>query len=77
MIKKVQLQITGMHCTSCAMSIDGELEETEGVKESNTNYAKAVTEVQFNENKIALHSILEVIKKLGYIAHPINPESSN
>ena len=24
--------IIGMHCSSCAMSIDGELEDTEGIK---------------------------------------------
>jgi hypothetical protein len=28
---QLHLTITGMHCTSCAMNIDGVLEETDGV----------------------------------------------
>ena len=48
MIKK-KLKITGMHCISCAMTIDGDLEDfVKGVKASNTNYAKAETEVEFD-----------------------------
>lgn len=66
--KKIKLTITGMHCTSCAFNIDGELEDTEGVKASNTNYAKAVTEVEFEEDKITYIKIIEIIKKVGYEA---------
>ncbi|MCL4417534.1 MAG: cation transporter [Actinobacteria bacterium] len=67
MIKKV-FKIKGMHCTSCAFNIDGELEDTEGVKESKTSYAKQQTEVTFDEEKINEEKILEVIKNAGYSA---------
>lgn len=69
MTQKIKLKITGMHCTSCAMNIDGELEDTEGVKESNTNYAKAQTEVTFDKDKISEEKIVLIIKKVGYTAH--------
>ncbi len=69
---KVKLKISGMHCTSCAMNIDGELEDTEGVKESTTNYAKAQTEVKFDPGKITEKKVIEIIKKVGYAA--INAE---
>ncbi len=65
---KKKLKITGMHCISCAMNIDGELEDTEGVKCSNTNYAKEVTEVEFDEEKLDEKQIIEIIKKVGYTA---------
>lgn len=65
---KIKLKITGMHCISCAMNIDGELEDTEGVKESSTNYAKAQTEVKFDPNEINLEEIIKTIKKVGYDA---------
>ena len=61
-----------MHCTSCAMNIDGELEDTEGVKESNTNYAKQHTEVEFDEGKINLQKIVSIIKSVGYSATPLS-----
>lgn len=68
---KLKLKIDGMHCTSCAMNIDGELEDTEGVKESNTNYAKQVTEVEFDDAKINLQKIINIIKTVGYSATPL------
>lgn len=67
MEKTINLKIEGMHCTSCAMSIDGELEDM-GVKESNTNYAKSEAKVTFDESKISEESIVEAIKNLGYQA---------
>ena len=57
-----------MHCTSCALSIDMELEEKEGVLESNTNYAKQVTEATFDEEKMSDKKIIEIIKNVGYTA---------
>lgn len=66
-MKKITLKITGMHCTSCAMNIDSELEDL-GVEEANTNYAKAETKVEFDEDKIELSKVIETIKKLGYTA---------
>ena len=68
---KIKLKITGMHCTSCAFNIDGELEDTEGVKSSSTNYAKSVAEVEFDEDKITHIKIIEIIKKVGYTATPL------
>jgi P-type Cu+ transporter len=70
MTKKI-FKISGMHCSSCAMNIDGELEDTSGIKQSNTNFAKAVTEVEFEENKISDKEIIKIIKKVGYTASDI------
>ena len=68
MAKKIGLNIDGMHCTSCAMNIDGELEDTEGIKVSNTNYAKQETEVEYDEEKVKLDDIVRIIEKTGYTA---------
>lgn len=67
-MKKITLKIDGMHCTSCAMNIDGELEDTKGIKEANTNYAKQQTEVVFDPQEISEDTILEIIKDVGYKA---------
>ncbi len=66
MLKTVRFNIIGMHCTSCAMNIDGELEDTEGVRQSNTNYAKSQTEVTYDSEKINLDKITKVIEQLEY-----------
>jgi len=57
-----------MHCTSCSLNIDFDLEDLEGIKSSKTSYAKQVTEVEFDEDKIELSKVLEQIKKTGYQA---------
>lgn len=61
-----------MHCTSCAFDIDGQLEDCEGVLESNTSYAKSETEVKIDEGKIEKKKIVDVIKKIGYDSNIID-----
>lgn len=63
---KTELKISGMHCVSCSMNIDTELEEKEGVIEATTSYAKATTQVSFDPQKISLTEIKKVISDLGY-----------
>ncbi len=63
---KKKLKIEGMHCTSCAMVIDMDLEDLEGIKSAKTSYAKAETEVEFDFEKVSLEKIMENIKKSGY-----------
>ena len=67
---KLKLKIEGMHCTSCAMNIDGELEDTEGVKSSSTSYTKQTTEVEFDKEKLDEKQIVEIIKRAGYSGIP-------
>lgn len=66
----IRLAISGMHCTSCAFNIDGELEDTPGVTEAQTNYAKQETVVSYDPEKVNLATIQEVIGNLGYQATP-------
>ncbi len=66
MEKEIILKIIGMHCTACAMNIDGELEDSAGVISANTNYAKAQTKIKFNNSIISLEQIKAIIKKAGY-----------
>lgn len=67
-MKKTLLKITGMHCVSCAMSVDGDLEDTKGVKSAKTNYAKGHCEVEFDESIVSVEEIIETVKNTGYTA---------
>lgn len=71
-MKTIKLKIEGMHCTSCVMNIDGELEDTDGVKCASTSYAKQETEVEFDEKKVNVKKLIESIKSLGYSASASN-----
>ena len=50
------------------MNIDGELEDTQGVKSASTNYARSESKVEFDEGNISEEVIIGIIKKLGYEA---------
>jgi P-type Cu+ transporter len=67
-MKKVILQIQGMHCSACAMNIDFDLEDLDGVKSSKTNYAKQITEIEYNEEKLEVRDLIKQIKQTGYTA---------
>ena len=67
-VVKKTLKIDNMHCTSCAMLIDGDLEDLEGVISANTNYAKQICEVEYDQEIIETPDILITIKKTGYNA---------
>ena len=70
-IKNLKLKIIGMHCTSCAMNIDGELEDVQGVKSASTSYARQETDVEYDEEKVNEKKIVEIIKNVGYTARAL------
>ena len=64
------LRIAGMHCSSCAMAIDMELEDLPGVEEARTNFARATTQVVFDPAGVSLEVIIAAIHEAGYTAQP-------
>lgn len=67
-MKKVTFKIIDMHCTSCSIAIDGDLEDSEGIKSARTNYARQETIVEFDPGKVSERDIVQIIAKTGYTA---------
>jgi copper chaperone CopZ len=61
---KKTFKVEGMHCTSCAMVIESDLEDV-GVKAA-CSYAKATLETEFDEKKTGEGAIKKIIQQLGY-----------
>ncbi|MBU0978533.1 cation transporter [Patescibacteria group bacterium] len=55
-----------MHCTSCSLMIDGELEDTKGVIEAETSYAKSQVIINYDEKKVTADKLRSIIESLGY-----------
>lgn len=70
-MKTITLQIIGMHCTSCAMNIDFELEDIDGIQEATTNYASSQTRITFDPKKISVKKLIDTIHTLKYNAKQI------
>lgn len=62
----VTFKLGGMHCTSCAINIDGALEDTDGVLNAQTNYAKAFVKIEYNPDQVSTKTLKKVIKDQGY-----------
>lgn len=62
----IVFKLSGLHCASCSLNIDGELEETKGVISSNTSYAKQETVVVYDPKLIKPIQFKKSIEKLGY-----------
>lgn len=67
-VVKKKLKIEGMYCTSCAMNIDFDLEDLEGMKSAKTSYAKQECEIEFDEELVKVEEVLLTIQKTGYQA---------
>jgi len=61
---KKTFKITGMHCNSCALGIEWELEDQGYV--SKCDYAKEILEVEFDSEDKSEKAIKETVEKLGY-----------
>ncbi|MBN2880103.1 MAG: copper-translocating P-type ATPase [Clostridia bacterium] len=66
MIKKENINITGMSCASCANIIEKRLNESEGVSKVNVNLALEKASVEYDESSISKERIMDEIEKLGY-----------
>ncbi len=63
MIKKT-FSVSGMHCSSCAMTIEWDLED-HGIK-AKCSYANQVVEVEYEPEKISDQDIKQIVAKSGY-----------
>lgn len=62
----IKLKLSGLHCTSCSLNIDGEIEELKGVISSNTSYAKQESVIVYDSKLVTPVKFKEIIEKLGY-----------
>jgi copper chaperone CopZ len=70
-MKTITLQIIDMDCVNCAVTIDGDLEDMDGVIKSQTKYAKAQTIVTYDPKKITQKALIDRIEESGYSAKPL------
>ena len=63
-IVKKKLKIEGMHCTSCAMLIEGELEDIGA--DAKCNWVKQNVEVDYDPKIISEDIVIQAIQKNGY-----------
>ncbi len=67
-MSKVTLNLRGMHCASCASSIESVTRSMSGVASSNVNFAIAQAVIEFDDKKISANAIQQKIQDIGFEA---------
>jgi len=63
---KASIPITGMTCTTCAITIEKGLAETPGIEHANVNFASEKASIEYDPKKVNLSQIKKTISELGY-----------
>ncbi len=64
--KSVTLNVTGMHCASCANTIQRKLTKLPGVAKTVVNYGTETAKVEFDSDQVSVPQMNQEIGKLGY-----------
>lgn len=62
----ITLKLSGLHCSSCSLNIDSELEDLPGVISTSTSYAKQESVITYDPTLTGPTHFTPVIEKLGY-----------
>ena len=66
MTQKIILNISGMHCASCAANIEHVLKKTDGIISATVNFATEKLNLEYQPKKISLAEIKKQVNKIGY-----------
>ena len=62
----ITLKLSGLHCSSCSLNIDSELEDLPGVLSTSTSYAKQESVITYDPALTDPAHFKPIIEKLGY-----------
>jgi copper chaperone CopZ len=64
--KTVTLNVYGMSCSGCENKIEEELMKSDGIKSVKADHTRNLVTVKYDNKKITLKKIKEIIKNTGY-----------
>jgi Cu+-exporting ATPase len=67
-MEKITLKIKGMHCESCAKTIEKALLKEKGIFSANVNFALEKAFIEYDPGEIGINEIKKVIENAGYEA---------
>ena len=61
-----KFKIVGMHCASCAVTIEKKLKSIRGIRSATVNFATEEAEVRYDLKRITLKEIVNAVRNVGY-----------
>jgi copper chaperone CopZ len=62
----LKLRIPDMHCSSCAMKLEGIEDELPGILKIKASYHRQTLEIEYDEDMVGKEKILAAVAHLGY-----------
>lgn len=66
--RTVTLNVEGMYCGGCAVSVRVALKKLEGVQDAKVDAKKAQAVVDYVEGKVTVEQMVQAVEKVGYKA---------
>jgi Cu+-exporting ATPase len=64
--KKAELKITGMHCATCAVTVEEALSNVRNVTRAQVNFGTDTAHVEFDPSKVSLPDLEKAVRDAGY-----------
>ena len=65
-ISKTTLKLLDMSCASCAQTIEKNLNNTDGIKEAQVNFAAEKAYIEYDSTQIDKEGLVEIVRNSGY-----------
>ena len=75
-IREIHLLVEGIHCAACVWLIERRLAMVDGVLDAYVNLSAKKLKVKWDNRKIKLSRILQILGQIGYAAVPYDPEAA-
>jgi Cu2+-exporting ATPase len=73
-LREASLILEGITCAACSWLNEHHLRSLTGVREAHVNYSTHRAWVTWDPDRIQLSDILAAMQRIGYVAHPYNPD---
>ncbi|MCU0679425.1 MAG: heavy metal translocating P-type ATPase [Planctomycetes bacterium] len=77
MIKKLTLQITGMHCASCSVNVERALKKIPGVEDAGVNFVTGKANLKYDEDLASFIDFKKAVEQAGYDLSKNTAETSD
>jgi Cu+-exporting ATPase len=64
--KKAELKITGMHCATCAVTVEEALANVRNVTKAEVNFGTDTAHVEFDPSKVSIAALEKAVRDAGY-----------
>jgi len=64
--KNAELKISGMHCATCAISVEEALANVKDVTKAQVNFGTETARVEFDPDMVSIHDLEKAVRDAGY-----------